>query len=875
MDKIRKYSLIKKILVPVVMVALFLAPFNAGKNVEEKIKQASIEIKKNTVNAQTGSGSWYYEIYHVDTEQTEAKGYFETIDLCEADRQAFINSDEYKNNPDNYGVWPKCQGKNILTPVLITINGTENTGENLEVRVNIGSADGQTPFGEFRHVYAVLYKIPNNSIEPQPNDKHVNSKSVDVEDDVFSQNIVFTFNNLTSEQRYFVFIFLTDGSYNPNKNNRTFSDIKEFITEAPLPWKSVYFDYLENAEPQFSETGSGTEAGGDELELGCSLYPWSFNLYGCFAELFFLIFKLASLIGQLAGYFLDFFVYYSVDADSYKSGFVTQGWAAVRDIANMFFIIALLYIAIKTILGLNVSNNKKLIGYIIIFALLINFSLFFTQVIVDSSNILAKVFYNNISAVDKNGVALGEAGEKSISVGLISLFNPQKIISQEVYDEKGGTTLFIFTTILAIFVVLYAAWIFFSVALLFVGRVVMLWISMIFSPIAFASYTLPFDIPGMGHKEWWNELLKNAFLAPIFIFFLYIIVMFAGFLKEIVSYPESADFMQKLMSVIIPFAILAILLKKAKDMAVKFSGEMGKGITKLGAMAGGLALGAVTGGAAMALRGTMGKSATAALEGEKGQKLREMASEKGWKGWQARQRLKAMEARAKGSFDIRGTKAGAKFSKMTDMNLGSVAAVGLGIQQGGYQKSRADKVRKRQEWGDKLKVGKNEKLSKELKQYQESLQDLRSVTNADVAKINKDLDDATKRQAEISRMSDSDPTKAGLQDLYTKKINALRGQMSALKSGTDYNVTYANEDGTTGTAMGNYGSDPKYKSNGKNLKEVERAVIDAENAIATENAQRLKKESERLRRKRWGVAVNEEAAHNIRSGAAREEEKKR
>ena len=77
---------------------------------------------------------------------------------------------------------------------------------------------------------------------------------------------------------------------------------------------------------------------------------------------------------------------------------------------------------------------------------------------------------------------------------MVDKFNPQTIITRETYDGGKGAGIFIFVTILSLMITLYMAYIFFSIALLFVARVVSLWISMIFSPLAFISYTLPFDI---------------------------------------------------------------------------------------------------------------------------------------------------------------------------------------------------------------------------------------------------------------------------------------------------------------------------------------------------------------------------------------------
>jgi len=454
----------------------------------------------------------------------------------------------------------------------------------------------------------------------------------------------------------------------------------------------------------------------DETTInGISLNCGITNIGGCVAWLFYIVFKVAALFAKLAAYFLDFMVYYSINSSSYTNGFISAGWSAIRDVANMFFIIALLYVAIKTILGLNVTDNKKMIGYVIVVALLLNFSLFTTKVVIDATNILAKIFYNGMPSVDENGAPLalldgdgkpmlGEdgkpltqttnGGERSLSLGLVDKYNPQKLMTQDAYDKKGGVASFIFLTCILIGIVLYTAYIFFIVGMLFVSRVASLWILMIFSPIAFASYTVPFDIPGFGHKEWWSELLKNAFLAPIFIFFLYLIILFAGFLKGITSYPPGASIFQNIMSVIIPCIILFILLMKSKELAVKYSGEMGAAFIKGGQMIGGLALGAVTGGAAML--GTKGLGGLAASQlAKNGENWKEKAKESGFGGWAARMKLRTADYGSKATYDARQTKLGSQFTKTTGMNLGSASVLELGTKTGGYKGAEtrsADKI---------------------------------------------------------------------------------------------------------------------------------------------------------------------------------------
>jgi len=361
------------------------------------------------------------------------------------------------------------------------------------------------------------------------------------------------------------------------------------------------------------------------------------------------------------------------------------------------------------------------------------------------------VFYNNITSKDDKGdSATGASGQKSISIGLIEKYNPQKLLdtdqskAQQKYNDSPGT--FIFYTILLIAITLYTAFIFFSVALLFVARVVSLWISMIFSPIAFVSYAVPFEIPGFGHKEWWGELLKNAFLAPIFIFFLYIIILFAGFLKTITDNTDS------LLTVTIPFIILVVLLKKAKDLAVKYSGEIGASITKYGAMAGGLALGAATGGLAMAGRATVGR-AGAAMANSGWAKKWEAA---GWGGGMARSVFKAG---AKGSFDVRGVKIAGK-------DLSSTGLTSLGKpKEGGFEKRRAEQVEKRQKRAKELEVGEDEGLKQTVRQKEAKLHEVKTGDMVNAAGV------TVRRQDEIVKLNNGTP--------YAENLAAQANQQAA------------------------------------------------------------------------------------------------
>jgi hypothetical protein len=445
---------------------------------------------------------------------------------------------------------------------------------------------------------------------------------------------------------------------------------------------------------------------------------------GCIAQgMYYLFFKPTSFVFGLSGKALDFTLKYSLDDTSYRSSFVVEGWGLVRDFCNMFFIFILLYIAFGTILNLHSVKTKEMIINVVIIGLLINFSLFATQVIIDTSNILARVFYNQntivTGTVQKDALGnplpvqsqLGDFGEIKLSEAIVSKVNPVSLITNakevdtiqtaSIQGEDQTTTAnsgittgsFIIVVILATFVNIVGTIAFISCALVFIGRVLMLWLAMILAPLAFFSYTVPAlqNIKMIGWKQWWPDTLKMAFVAPVFAFFMYIIVGFLGKGLDVVNSSLTKGYhgLSFVIAMIVPFAFIMILLMKAKSIAVSMSGEVGSALSKVGATVGGLALGAATGGAAMAMRGTVGRVATNAAQSNK---FRDWAANNGMVGKFA---AKAVGGIASRSFDVRATKLGAAAGKGMEVDMGKA-------KQGGFAKTREEKVKKEEEYANKM-----------------------------------------------------------------------------------------------------------------------------------------------------------------------------
>ncbi|MFA6514713.1 MAG: hypothetical protein WCT42_00405 [Candidatus Paceibacterota bacterium] len=373
----------------------------------------------------------------------------------------------------------------------------------------------------------------------------------------------------------------------------------------------------------------------DSNPLDCGIR----NFKGCVAMVpYYLLFVPTSAVFTIAGKMLDFTLGYSIQDKSYRSTFVVEGWGIVRDFCNMFFIFILLYIAFGTILNLHSVKTKEMIINVVIIGLLINFSLFATQVIVDASNILTRVFYNSetIKIVEKN--ADGTIKEPvpgsyiKLSEAIVSKVNPQELVLRAgtvgYIQDKGGLSTppeagkiglgtLILVILLATAVNIVGIIVFVSVSLIFVTRVIGLWLAMIFSPFVFFSYTVPSlqDMEMVGWKKWWPETLKLAFLAPVFMFFMYLIVKFLNLKLDIINTTGKSgpDFV---VSILLPFAFIMILLWKAKDIAKDMSGKMGQTITNGIAAAGGIALGGAALGTAVLGRRVIGQTMAKASRGD-------------------------------------------------------------------------------------------------------------------------------------------------------------------------------------------------------------------------------------------------------------------
>ena len=502
-----------------------------------------------------------------------------------------------------------------------------------------------------------------------------------------------------------------------------------------------------STEEQTAETTAKTETPDDrsafEKKLGektCNFFK--FNAAGCLANIYYYgIFQLVALILALTALFFDAIMSLALSSDLFtKTTFISSAWAVVRDLSNIFFILILLYVAIEIILDM-AHDAQKTIARVVIIALLINFSMFFTQIIIDTSNVLALVFYNKLKVTTKSGQEINyqpitkNGTDKDVAGALYNSFDATKLIKPEFFGESAsidvnlpgqppaktapGPGVYLGIIIVASAIMLFASYCFAVSGFFFISRLIELFILIIFSPFAFMSFTIPFlsNIEYLGWDAWFKRLLKVSFMAPIFMFFLYLIFLLIK--SDLFGSMLSTDttFIQKTFSIVIPAIMILFMLLKAVSFAKAGSGAIGEAVMTGAKFVGGLALGAVTGGAALALSGSVGRKAlkTAGREdlkslasGEVDAKTKNMSQFAGMEIGQikehadfekmqanAQKRLARANKYANKSFDIRDTGVARFVGKQTGVDVDR--SFGVGLDTKSLKGGRKEKVKQKTE----------------------------------------------------------------------------------------------------------------------------------------------------------------------------------
>ncbi|MEK7509609.1 MAG: hypothetical protein AAB605_02750 [Patescibacteria group bacterium] len=258
-----------------------------------------------------------------------------------------------------------------------------------------------------------------------------------------------------------------------------------------------------------------------------------------------------AFMGMALDHTLTFFVV-QFDSQIYSAiaGRLGEVWTAFRDIANIVIIGMFTFIAIATILGIESFGARKLIARVLIIAVLINFSLLFTRIIIASSNFVAGKFYSAMSleSLTNSAAAAGSeapgvldyASKAGISGRFVQLLGLNDALQaygtvRSVYDAQDGwlsgsvwAIAYSFTT--ATIMVATGLVLFYAIFLL-IARTILFIFLMVVSSLAFAAHL----VPKWGDKfwdMWWSSLLRNAVFAPLLMLMLWATLIISYALVE-------------------------------------------------------------------------------------------------------------------------------------------------------------------------------------------------------------------------------------------------------------------------------------------------------------------------------------------------------
>ncbi|HVY73078.1 MAG TPA: hypothetical protein VG984_03470 [Candidatus Paceibacterota bacterium] len=249
-----------------------------------------------------------------------------------------------------------------------------------------------------------------------------------------------------------------------------------------------------------------------------------------------------SQFAYVAGYLFNFGVQLGLNSASYALNFLSQGWAIVRDIANLAFIFILIYIAYTVIIGAETAGTMRALAAVIAMALLINFSFFLTRVVIDAGNLLAVQFYNAIPVsgplVPSPIGGTVQPAVKDLTASIMDLTKVQTIMSDKSFQAftQRSSGVGTFLTNLGVQTLVYISvgilitllgFVFLLAGVKFLIRIVILWLAIIASPLAFAAHALPGNKTVNGYfRLWLTQLVQSAFYPAVFLFLFYIVTLF-------------------------------------------------------------------------------------------------------------------------------------------------------------------------------------------------------------------------------------------------------------------------------------------------------------------------------------------------------------
>lgn len=222
-------------------------------------------------------------------------------------------------------------------------------------------------------------------------------------------------------------------------------------------------------------------------------------------------------------------------------------WGVMRDVANIGLLFGFILMGVLLILNVDGGGHghghgggisaKKAIPRLIIFAVLLNFSLFASQVVIDVANAFSASFATlageqcktdttDGTSADTNKQSgadcanEGVAGKILYVAGLNKINDIDELSVDFIANSVSQPVPYAVSLIMLSLFVLITAMVLLAGAIMLIIRVVILSLLMVTSPIGFAGMAIP-KLQGVA-SMWWGKLMSQAFFAPVYLLFIFI-----------------------------------------------------------------------------------------------------------------------------------------------------------------------------------------------------------------------------------------------------------------------------------------------------------------------------------------------------------------
>lgn len=260
------------------------------------------------------------------------------------------------------------------------------------------------------------------------------------------------------------------------------------------------------------------------------------GIYGLVGKVFFgigwIISTIAGVAIVLEAWILGFVL--EINSHIINSPPVQVGFPVALSIANLALVLAIVIIAIMTILRIQTYGVKQTLWKLIVIAVAINFGLIAAGVILQFFDSLSFYF---LSAINPVG---GQGGSTyaDFASALAGAFNPQRTVVAGNADAGlianyqaqvssagegiGALLTPITATLFTIFALIFIIVTLGALIVMLIIRYVYLGFLLILLPLAWASWIFPVT---KGHwNKWWHNFFNQAAFAPIVLFFLWVAI---------------------------------------------------------------------------------------------------------------------------------------------------------------------------------------------------------------------------------------------------------------------------------------------------------------------------------------------------------------